>query len=131
MKKMLKKIGDNEISRFLVIGGCATAIDFMLYLVISLKVSITFSKGIAMIVSSIFSYFANKIYTFDNRDKSDTTQVIKFYLVFVTNFFTNLSVNYLIYSFSGYKIVAFMIATICGMSVNYVGQKFLVFKKVK
>ena len=41
----------------------------------------------------------------------------------------NLGTNYFVYSKTGLKLLAFVMATICGMTVNYIGQRFFVFKK--
>jgi putative flippase GtrA len=112
-----------------MVGGCSTGIDFVLYMLISLKLPITISKGISMIVSSIFSYYANKNYTFGNKEKTNVGYFIRFYLVFAANFGTNLGVNYLIYHSTGYKLIAYVMATACGLTVNYLGQRFFVFSK--
>ena len=131
MGKVWKQILGNEIIRFLFVGGCSTGIDFFLYMVISLKYSISLSKGISMLVSSVFSYVLNKKFTFVDKEELNMRQVIKFYVVFGMNFWTNLSVNYLIYCYTGYKLIAFVFATLCGMTVNYLGQKYFVFRIIE
>ena len=42
---------------------------------------------------------------------------------------TNLSINYLIFSNTGYKLLAYVAATACGMTANYLGQRFIVFER--
>lgn len=125
----VKKIFGNSLTKFVIVGGCSTAIDFTIYMLLSLSLSITLAKGIAMCISSIFSYIANKRFTFDNKEKTDAGYIFRFYIVFAANFGTNLGVNYLIFQNSGYKLFAYVLATVCGMTVNYLGQKFFVFKK--
>lgn len=117
----------NQVIRFLVIGGCSTGVDFIVYMLLSLVLPITFAKGIAMIISSICSYIGNKQFTFDDRDRTDIRHLTRFYLVFLFNFSTNLTVNYLLFHFTGQKLVAYILATCAGMIVNYWGQRLFVF----
>ena len=44
------------------------------------------------------------------------------------NFITNLVVNFYIYKYTSEKLLAFIFATLAGMSVNFLGQNFFVFK---
>ena len=53
--------------------------------------------------------------------------IIRFYIVFIANFASNVSINYIVYQITEFKIIAFLIATFFGMSVNYIGQRFFVF----
>lgn len=129
MKQLVGQIFSNKIIKFILVGGCSTGIDFIIYMLVSLRWPITLSKGVSMIVSSIFSYVANKHYTFGNKEKTSISYLIRFYAIFIANFCTNLGVNYLIYQETGKKIVAYIIATICGMTVNYMGQRFFVFNQ--
>lgn len=127
MKKIIGKILDNSLFKFILVGGCSTGIDFVVYMLLSTKLDITISKGISMIVASIFSYIVNKNFTFNNKDKTNIGYLVRYYIVFAVNFATNLGVNYFVYKISGYKLFAFVLATIMGMAVNYIGQKFFVF----
>lgn len=129
MMKRIKKWLSNQILRFLLVGACSTGIDFIIYMLLSFKLDITVSKGISMIASSLFSYFVNKNYTFVNEEKTDLKLLIRFYLVFATNLIVNLSINDLVFCCTGSKIIAFICATLCGMTVNYVGQRCIVFKQ--
>lgn len=129
MKRILAKLMRNSIFKFILVGGCSTGIDYIMYILLSLKLPITASKGISMIVASIFSYVINKIFTFENKDKTNMGYLIRFYFVFIINLGTNLVVNYLVYQNTGYKSFAFVLATLCGMIINYSGQKFFVFER--
>lgn len=129
MKRILVKVFMTDIVRFIFVGGCSTGIEFMLYMILSLQFPITFSKGISMICASGFSYFVNKNFTFGIKEKTNAAYLIKFYFVFAANFGSNLLTNYLVYIWLDSKVFAFICATLVGMSVNYLGQKFVVFKK--
>lgn len=73
----------------------------------------------------------NKRYTFKNNEKTNGKYLWKFYMVFGLNFGTNIYINYMVYEYTGHKMAAFVSATLCGMCVNYIGQKFFVFVKGK
>lgn len=129
MKKIIRKEGLREIFLFVFIGGCSTAIDFILYLVFLNAVNVVIAKGASMIAASVFSYILNKTLTFKVRKKSDTGMVVRFYIVFVLNLLSNVSVNWLFYSLLQTKLVPFILATAAGMAVNFLGQKYFVFQK--
>lgn len=127
MRKFLDAFLLRPVLKFILVGCCSTAIDFIIYTVLSIKMSITVSKGISMITASIFSYVVNKRFTFHNTDKTSIWYLARFYTIFAANFASNLGVNYIVYKSTGYKLAAFVLATFCGMFVNYLGQRFFVF----
>lgn len=129
MREFIKKLIKNKIVRFVLVGGCSTIIDFIIYMLLSLRINITFAKGVSMICSSVFSYIANKNFTFLNKKKTNVAYLMKFYIVFMANFVANLGANRLVYAMTESKIVAFILATLCGTMINYLGQRFIVFGK--
>ena len=125
---MKKNKLEYQILMFIVIGGLATIIDFIIYSYLLDFISINFSKLISMLVSSLFSYFMNKIFTFNKGKNYNSKYLIKFYIIFLLNLLTNIFVNYYVYKWTSIKILAFILATLFGMIVNFIGQKFFVFK---
>ena len=87
IKKLSEKVFKNDIVRFAFVGACSTIIDFAVYMLISLRLPITASKGTSMVCASIFSYLANKSFTFEVKEKTNVIYLMKFYLVFAVNFF--------------------------------------------
>ena len=128
MKGIIRKESLREIVLFVFIGGCSTAIDFILYLLFLNAVNVVIAKGASMIAASVFSYVLNKTLTFRVRKKTDTGMVVRFYIVFVLNLIANVSVNWLFYSLLQAKLVPFILATAAGMAVNFIGQKYFVFQ---
>ena len=128
MKRILRKESLREIFLFVFIGGCSTVIDLILYLVFLHAVNVVIAKGASMIAASVFSYILNKTLTFRVRKKSDTGMVVRFYIVFVLNLVANVSVNWLFYSLLQTKLIPFILATAAGMAVNFLGQKYFVFR---
>ena len=125
---MKKNKLENEILLFIVIGGLATIVDFIIYSYLLTFFSINISKLISMLSSSLFSYFMNKIFTFNKGKNYNSKYLIKFYIIFLLNLLTNIFVNYYVYKWTSIKILAFILATLFGMIVNFIGQKFFVFK---
>jgi hypothetical protein len=117
-----------QILVFLFIGGLATTIDFVIYNYLFTFFSINISKLISMLSSSLFSYFTNKIFTFNKGKNYNQKYLIKFYIIFLLNLLTNIFVNYYVYKLTSVKLLAFILATLFGMTVNFIGQKFFVFK---
>ncbi len=124
-----EKFKSSSLPRFLITGGCSTAIDFMVYLLLSRNLPTAVSKGISMLTSSVFSYFVNKRFTFRNQEKTNLGYLLRFYAVFALNLGANIGMNELVFRVSGHKIFAFLCATAAGMTVNYLGQKRFVFRK--
>lgn len=129
MKRAIKKESFREIFLFAFIGGCSTALDFILYLLFLNVVNVIIAKGTSMIAASVFSYIMNKTLTFKVRKKTDAGMVVRFYIVFVLNLLANVSVNWLFYSLLQTKIIPFILATAAGMAVNFLGQKYFVFRE--
>ena len=130
MKRMLEKENLRELLLFAFIGGCSTALDFILYLLFLNAVNVVIAKGASMIAASVFSYLMNKTLTFKVRKKTDTGMVVRFYIVFVLNLLANVTVNWLFYSMLQTKLIPFILATAAGMAVNFFGQKSFVFQKI-
>lgn len=76
----LKKHADKF--RFGFVGIINTAIDFgVLFLLVSLGMSSLIGNYISTTTALIFSFFANKKFTFKDNSKNRTTQIIRFLVV--------------------------------------------------
>lgn len=115
-------------ARFLVVGGSSTLIDFVIYMLLSTKVDITISKCISMSISSIYSFFINKNWTFSDSEKITIVLALKYILCVLINIGVNTLVNTLTFSITNNKIISFIIATGIAMIVNFVIQKEVVFR---
>lgn len=136
MDKLMKKM-DATFVRFAMVGVVntvfGTAIMFLFYNVFHLNYWVSSASN--YIFGSILSYFLNKNFTFRDQEKS---------LAVVIRFVLNISICYLLaYGFA--KPLARMLlssqstgiqdngAMLTGMIlfvvINYVGQKFFVFRK--
>lgn len=127
LARLMEKYG--SFFKFLLVGGSSTLIDFIIYLLLSMHLDITISKVLSMVVASFFSYMVNKKWTFVYDGKTNFNLIFKYIFSQLINISVNTFVNTFIYNWLGLKIIAFVIATGVAMIVNYLLQKFLVFKR--
>lgn len=117
-----------QIARFMVVGGFSTLVDFVIYMLLSAHLAITTSKSISMIFASVISYILSKNWTFKSINETNSSHILKFYVTLFINFITNISVNNIILDISGLKIFSFVIATLSAMTVNFLLQRYWVFR---
>ena len=128
-----------ELSIFLIVGLLTVAIDFIIYRGITYTnfldiKSIDVAKGLGFISGTIFAYFANSFWTF-NQKATDPSSFGRFILVYLIGLGANVLVNYLSISllasivlFHEYNLyIAFILATGVSATLNFIGMKFFVF----
>lgn len=129
-----------SVLRFLIVGGIATIIDYIVYMRLSGLLDISAAKVSSMLVASVFSYYLNKRWTFENKDRTNWKYLSKYYIAFFINVAVNTFSNRITYYFCVDRIefselvgktVAFVIATGAAMIVNFLLQHFWVFNKKK
>ena len=136
---MLKKIFALEQSRFALVGLMNTIIGtsamFIAYNVFGL--GYWPSSAVNYILGSIFSYFANKYFTFRSEKKS-TKEIIRFIINIVVCYFiaygvAKPAINILLGSLNLKISLLEQAGMLLGMCIfiviNFLGQKFFVFKK--
>ena len=134
---MLKKIFSLEQSRFVLVGVMNTIIGttvmFVAYNFLGLGYWI--SSALNYIVGSIFSYFANKYFTFKSENKSGK-EIVRFVLNIVLCYFIAYGlakpiINVLLGSIISNISLLEQLGMILGMGIfiiiNFWGQKFFVF----
>ncbi len=137
---MLEKIKSNFDMTFIkfILAGIVntlvgTAVMFIAYNVFHFSYWI--SSAANYVIGSICSYFLNKYFTFQNKEKSP---------VIMLKFILNITICYLIAYGGAKKLILLLlsgfsrqwqdnIAMVCGMGLfvilNYFGQRFFAFKK--
>lgn len=128
-KIMKKKFLDKSVIKFLVVGGCCTFIDYSIYMMIVDKIGALGGKGISMGCSMIINYLLNKYWSFDAKKNKKGKEITRYIISQVANITVNMSVNFIVLSVIGQKTIAFLCATGVAMIVNYLLQRFWVFKK--
>jgi len=121
---MLKK----ELSRFLVSGVSAVATDYGTYLLFQQWVDIAPAKGASFVAGSIVAFILNKYWTFEQPDDS-FNHAVRFTLLYLSTLGANVAVNAAtLYLWPGFLTWAFLVATGTSTLLNFLGQKFWVFK---
>lgn len=132
VKKMLKNILNKyKIMKFIIVGGSSTCIDFIIYMILSIKIDISISKSISMVISCMYSFILNRNWTFDNKDTSIMIQLPIYIGSQIINIIVNVLTNKVMYIVTENKIISYIIATICAMIINYILQKKIVFREKK
>ena len=129
-----------ELRVFLIVGLLTVGIDFviyrgLLYLQPFALDSINIAKGFSFISGTIFSYFANRFWTFNQQTTGDGS-ILRFIVVYILGLIANIAINYLcIEWFSRGSalaleytlLIAFILATGVSATLNFIGMKFFVF----
>ena len=134
---MLKKIFLSEQGRFVLVGIMntiiGTSVMFIAYNLFGMGYWI--SSALNYIIGSIFSYFANKYFTF-KAEKKSKKEIAKFIINIVVCYFlaygvAKPTINLLLGKFSLSISILEQVGMLLGMCIfivlNYCGQKFFVF----
>ena len=140
MQEIVKKHTDKL--RFAIVGGVNTALDFSILFILTMLFNIPkeLANFISTSVSFLFSFFANKKYTFKSTSKNLKKQFLLFTIVTlfglwviqtiiitaITPVFTNLGINK-----PAALLISKLIATAASLIWNYTLYSKVVFKKPK
>lgn len=123
-----------QLAIFLIVGVITVIIDFTFYssLVRVFEVNIDASKAAGFLSGTLFSYFANKFWTF-NRDAHASGSVWRFGALYAATLITNIYVNALMIEFFNSNAasiqLSFILATAVSATLNFLGMKYFVFRK--
>lgn len=118
-----------EFIWFLIAGFSAVFTDLSTYYGLKLLLPIHYAKGISFVLGSIAAFIINKYKTFEKADFS-ILEILQFTSLYSFTLGANVVVNFLVLVFSANWIFfAFLCATGTSTVLNYIGQKFWVFKK--
>lgn len=135
----IKKILSLEQSRFVIVGIMNTIIGAAAMLIAYnvFHLGYWISSAMDYIIGSIFSYFANKHFTFKSEKKS-MAEVVRFVINIVVCYFVSYSVAKpmmvtVLRDISLSVAILEQLSMFFGMGIfmvlNYFGQKFFVFRK--
>lgn len=125
MNNVLKR----ELIYYIIIGTIVVLVDFLSYhfYYSTLSIDISNSKKISYITGGILSFFLNKIITFKSS-KKNISEPLLFSIVYFLGFIFNSITHDLTLKFISGNY-PFYLATVVSVGINYLGQKFIVFKK--
>ena len=126
---MMKKKVRREIIFYVIVGILSVIIDFLSYTFLNniFYLDNSNSKRLSYLIGSTSSFLLNKKITFKSPKKTFKEPIL-FSIVYLISFVLN-SVTHdilLEYIDGSYP---FIIATFISVIINYIGQKFVVFKK--
>jgi putative flippase GtrA len=117
-----------EILKFIVAGFSAVFTDSLVYFLLIRYLNESFSKAISFISGTIVAFIINKFWTF-NKPNYSLREIFKFAVLYSSTLIVNVSVNFLVLSvLPSWRIFAFLCATGASTVLNFLGQKFWVFK---
>ena len=125
----LNKFDKKEILKFLIGGGTAVIVDFLTYKIFMiLGIERTIAKTLSFICGSIVGFIINKYWTFKSS-KFEIKEILKYIVLYIVTAFINSQVNKYILLLFESEMFAFLCATGVSTILNFLGQKFLIFKK--
>lgn len=117
-----------EMSRFIVAGFCAVGTDMGSYFLLLKVLPHDYSKGISFLLGTIVVYFINKYWTFEKKTKS-YGEIGKFATLYLSTLVANILVNRIVLNLFQSMLFAFLMATGVSAVLNFIGQKWWVFKR--
>ena len=120
-----------QIIKFIAAGGSATALDYIIYVILTNYINIGIAKFISISCAIIFAYFINKLWTFKVVRTSNLDTVSKYIISQFINIIVNVSINYTMFKITNDKNISFIIATICAAVINFMLLKFYTFQPEK
>ena len=122
--KQLKK----EMRRFLVAGISAVSMDLLVYYILLQSMSHSPAKTLSFLAGTVVAYIINKYWTFEKHAKS-YGEMVKFSILYLTTLMANVAVNKVsLVILPEWVFFAFLAATGTSTILNFLGQKFWVFK---
>ncbi|MCA1010079.1 GtrA family protein [Halobacillus halophilus] len=117
-----------QIQRFLVTGVSAVLVDTLFYFLLIQVISTSLSKMISFLCGTILAYILNKFWTFKKKAKSHI-ELFQYMGLYLSTLGINVASNMLFLTLTSNKIIAFVFATGISASLNFIGQKWWVFKE--
>ena len=120
---------NKQIVRFSFAGVSAVGVDFLSYYLLIDYISYDLAKTISFILGAVVAYLINKFWTFEKYDFS-YQEIIMFATLYMISLGANVLVNKLVLQLTNSIIlIAFLCATATSASMNFIGQKWWVFKR--
>ncbi len=134
-----------QLAKFVLVGALNTFVDFGILILlltifgVAAGLLYSISKAFSFSCSVVNSYFWNKFWTFEKKGtKRAGREFGKFYLIAGIGFFLNVSIASFVVSIIGpqfglsaeiWALAGAFIAVLCVFLWNFLGYKFIVFKK--
>lgn len=117
-----------EILKFLVGGGSAVVVDALFYAILKAYIDFSVAKAISYILGAFVGFIINKLWTFESK-KFKVAEIYKYIILYACSALLNTGVNKFVIWIIPSTVFAFLCATGTSTVMNFLGQKFLVFRK--
>lgn len=117
-----------EILKFLVGGGSAVVVDALFYAILKAHIDFSVAKAISYILGAFVGFIINKLWTFKSK-KFKVAEIYKYIILYACSALANTGVNKFVIWIIPSTVFAFLCATGTSTVMNFLGQKFLVFRK--
>lgn len=121
----------SQLWRFAICGGSGFLLDigslslFVEYLHVDPRIAVILSS----VVGATFVFFANKFFTFNNREHKTGSQAFKFFMVYGVSIIGNAIIANLVLLLGAPYLIAKVVAVGIGAIWNYALSHGFVFKK--
>ena len=117
-----------EILKFLVGGGSAVVVDALFYAILKAYIDFSVAKAISYILGAFVGFIINKLWTFESK-KFKVAEIYKYIILYACSALVNTGVNKFVIWIIPSTVFAFLCGTGTSTVMNFLGQKFLVFRK--
>lgn len=122
-----------QVARYLVAGGSAVVVDFVLYRGIMWMFDLKLlAKAVGYVGGTVYSFYVNRSFTF-KRDSSNREQVISYLFIYLISMFLNTGINqtglFLLGTGELGINFSFITAAVTSAAFNFVCMKRFVFKR--
>jgi len=116
-----------ELKRFLVAGLSAVGTDLVTYYMLLNFLSHDVAKAISFLLGTIVAFVINKYWTFEKHEKS-YKEMFQFVILYSATLGANVLTNKIVLNNTEIVFLAFLIATGVSTVLNFIGQKWWVFR---
>lgn len=116
-----------EMKRFLVAGLSAVGTDLITYYIMLNFLHHDIAKAISFLLGTIVAFVVNKYWTFEKHEKS-YKEMWQFGVLYASTLGANVFTNRFVLDTTEMVFLAFLIATGVSTVLNFIGQKWWVFK---
>lgn len=116
-----------ELKRFLVAGLSAVGTDLVMYYVLLNFLTTITSKAISFLLGTIIAFIINKYWTFEKYEKS-IKEIFMFGILYSFTLGINVLTNKIVIESTNIILLGFFVATSFSTVLNFLGQKFWIFK---
>ena len=117
-----------QIKRFITVGCTAVVTDFIAYTLLQTVLDYLPAKALSFIAGTVVAYILNKHWTFEKKEKSHK-EMFQFITLYTVTLGANVLVNQTsLYLFPQHILLGFLFATGTSAILNFIGQKWWVFK---